>query len=136
MGSTTYQWVLEHHVRPPAGPAQPWPYTQPSWIFSSRSLPRLEGADLRFVQGDVAPVHEQMLATAGGQNIWVVGGGDLAGQFHDRGLLDDVIVTIAAVTLGAGAPLLPRRITSPPLRLLAVQAYGTAFAQLRYEVTR
>src|SRR5712671_5357179 len=38
-------------------------------------------------------------------------GGDLAGQFADAGLLDEVIVMIAPVTLGGGgAPLLPRRI--------------------------
>jgi dihydrofolate reductase len=41
---------------------------------------------------------------------WIVGGGDLTSQFADAGLLDEVIVTIAPVTLGAGAPLLPRRI--------------------------
>ena len=41
---------------------------------------------------------------------WIVGGGDLAGQFADAGLLDEVIVSIAPVTLGAGAPLLPRRL--------------------------
>jgi dihydrofolate reductase len=44
------------------------------------------------------------------RNVWVVGGGDLAGQFADAGLLDEVLVQIAPVTLGAGAPLLPRRI--------------------------
>jgi dihydrofolate reductase len=51
-----------------------------------------------------------MVRAAGGKNVWIVGGGDLAGQFADAGLLDEVLVTIAPVTLGAGAPLLPRRI--------------------------
>ena len=51
-----------------------------------------------------------MLKAAGGRNVWIVGGGDLAGQFAAAGLLDEVIVSIAPVTLGAGAPLLPRRI--------------------------
>ena len=74
---------------------------------SSRPIP---GADLRFVQGDVAPVHEEMVAAAGSRNVWLVGGGELVGQFHDAGLLDQVLVSIAPVTLGAGAPLLPRRI--------------------------
>jgi dihydrofolate reductase len=38
----------------------------------------------------------------------VVGGGDLAGQFADAGLLEEIWVQFAAVTLGAGRPLLPR----------------------------
>ncbi len=59
---------------------------------------------------EIAIVHEQMLAAAGGRNLWIVGGGDLAGQCADEGLLDEVIVYIAPVTLGAGKPLLTRRL--------------------------
>jgi len=55
-------------------------------------------------------VHAKMVAAAGDRNRWIVGGGDLAGQFADAGLLDEVIVYIAPVVLGAGAPLLPRRL--------------------------
>ncbi|WP_424347733.1 dihydrofolate reductase family protein [Kocuria sp. CH-021] len=39
----------------------------------------------------------------------VVGGGDLAAQFAEAGLLDQLMVSIAPVTLGAGRPLFPRR---------------------------
>jgi dihydrofolate reductase len=84
----------------------------------------------------VRPVHEQMAAAAGGRNIWIVGGGDLAGQFYDHGLLDELFVQVGSVTLGAGKPLLPRAITSPPLRLLNVRAVGAGFAELHYEVSR
>ncbi len=133
MGSSTYEWVLDHLIRPGADHAQPWPYTQPAWIFTTRKLETVAGADIRFVRGDVAPVHEAMVKTAAGRNVWIVGGGELVGQFHDRGLLDEIIVTIAPVTLGAGRPLLPRAITTPPMRLLGTQVYGP-FAQLRYAV--
>lgn len=136
MGSTTYEWLLEHQIFTDAERAQPWPYEQPAWVFTSRTLRPVEGADIRFVRGDVRPVHEQMVAAAGGRNVWLVGGGELAGQFHDHGLLDEIIVTIASVTLGGGAPLLPRTIATPPLRLLSATAWGSAFAQLRYEVPR
>jgi dihydrofolate reductase len=77
-----------------------------------------------------------MARAAGERNIWIVGGGDLAGQFHDAGLLDEVVVQIGSVTLGRGKPLLPRRITSPPLRLISVRQVGTGFAELRYQVPR
>jgi hypothetical protein len=49
-------------------------------------------------------------------------------------LLDDIFVQIGSVTLGAGKPLLPREIVSPPLRLVSVRAVGTGFAELHYEV--
>jgi dihydrofolate reductase len=136
MGSATYEWMLRHAVGPEAREPQPWPYTQPAWVFSSRRLPPVPGADIRFVRGDVGPVHEEMVAAAGGRNVWIVGGGELAGQFHDRGLLDELFVQVGSVTLGAGKPLLPRAITSPPLRLMSARAVGTGFAELHYEVPR
>jgi dihydrofolate reductase len=136
MGSATYEWMLRHVVGPEAKRSQAWPYQQPAWVFSSRALPPVPGADIRLVQGDVRPVHAEMVTAAGGKNVWVVGGGGLAGQFYDHGLLDELIVQIGSVTLGAGKPLLPRAITSPPLRLKSVRQVGTGFAELHYEVPR
>jgi dihydrofolate reductase len=136
MGSSTYEWMLRHVVRPGTGNAAPWPYPQPTWVFSSRQLQPVQGADLRFVRGDVRPVHDQMkLAAAPDRNLWIVGGGELVGQFHDAGLLDEVIVQVSSVTLGKGKPILPRRIVgNAALRLASVQRFGPGFAELRYEV--
>jgi dihydrofolate reductase len=102
-------------------------------VFTHRDLPAIPGANLTFVQGDVRPVHAQMTEAAGGRNIWLVGGGDLVGQFADRQLLDEILLGVAPVTLGAGAPLLPRRLTSSELELVEVDRYGQ-FARLVYRV--
>jgi len=136
MGSSTYEWMLRHVIAPAGKPAGAWPYEQPAWVFTSRELPSIGGADIRFVRGDVRPVHEEMVRAAGEKNRWIVGGGELVGQFYDAGLLDEIFVQIGSVTLGAGQPLLPRAITSPPLRLVSVRAVGTGFAELHYEVPR
>ncbi len=80
MGSTTYEWILNHHINQEADRPQAWAYQQPTWVFTSRILPAVQGADIRFVKGDVRPVHQEMLAVAGDKNIWLVGGGDLVGQ--------------------------------------------------------
>jgi ribosomal protein S18 acetylase RimI-like enzyme len=77
-----------------------------------------------------------MVRAANGKNIWLVGGGGLVGQFYDHGLLDEIIAQVGSVTLGSGKPLLPRSITSPPLRLLSARAIGTGFAELHYAVQR
>jgi dihydrofolate reductase len=135
MGSSTYEWMLRHVVKPGEGSGgTPWPYEQPAWVFSSRRLPAIAGADIRFVRGDVRPVHEEMRAAAGGGNVWIVGGGELVGQFHDAGLLDELIVQVGSVTLGSGRPLLPRRIAFPPMTLTAVRKIGPGFAELRYDL--
>ncbi len=134
MGSSTYEWLLRHEVFKEGEAPKPWFYTQPTWVFSSRKLREVPGADIRFAKGDVRPVHAEMAKAAGGKDLWIVGGGELAGQFHDAGLLDELHITIASVTLGAGMPLLPRRIVTPPLRLLSARQYGEGFVSLRYAV--
>jgi dihydrofolate reductase len=132
MGSATYEWILDHEFAGKDVSEWKWPYELPTWVFSSRELTPVPGADLRFVRGDVAPVHAEMVAAAGDNDVWIVGGGDLAGQFADAALLDDVIVYIAPVTLGAGAPLFPRR---QELRLEELHRNGD-FAAARYSLVR
>lgn len=126
MGASTYEWIIRHQ----RAIGEPWAYAQPSWVFTHRDLPGFDGADIRFVRGDVKPVHAEAAAAAAGKDVWIVGGGDLAGQFADAGLLDEVLVNYAPVTLGAGAPLLPRRIN---LRLREV-AQNRAFVMASYDV--
>lgn len=133
MGKNTYLWLLNHHRATKGDAPFEWMYEQPSWVFSSTELERPVTGDLRFVRGDVRPVREEMAREAGGKDLWVLGGGDLVGQFHDHGLLDEVIVTFAPVTLGSGKPLLPRRITDPPFELVSVEGFGP-FAQITYRV--
>ena len=110
MGATTYEWILDHEFAGKDPADWKWPYGVPCWVFTHRERPTVAGARIEFTSADVAAVHREMVEVAGERNIWIVGGGDLAGQFADAGLLDEVIVYVAPVTLGAGAPLLPRRI--------------------------
>ncbi len=132
MGATTYEWIHDHEFsgKPPA--EWVWPYEIPCWVFTHRELPVVPGAAITFARDDVASVHSTMVEAAGGKDVWIVGGGDLAGQFADAGLLDEVIVYIAPVTLGAGAPLFPRR---QELRLEELER-NRDFACARYAVVR
>jgi dihydrofolate reductase len=136
MGATTYEWVLDHEQLLDH-PAKWHDYygDVPTWVFTHRELPPIPAARISFVSGDVRPVHEQMTAAAGRQNRWIVGGGELAGQFADNGLLDELLLSIAPATLGAGAPLLPRRLGAAELSLTECHQDGT-FAHLAYAVTR
>jgi dihydrofolate reductase len=121
MGATTYEWMLEH-----GGPDSWRRYygERPGWIFTHRELPSIPEVEIAFVEGDVGPVFEDIAAKLDGANLWLVGGGDLVGQFHDAGLLDEIILGMTPVTLGGGAPLLPRRITSKELSFSSAELIG------------
>lgn len=129
MGATTYEWVLGHDE----GPA--WPYTQPTWVFTHRELPiRDDGGEVTLTHAPVVDVHRAMVEVAAGRNVWLVGGGDLVGQFLDADLVDELIVSLTPVTLGSGAPLLPRRHTSPFRLLSATPSPAGTFVHLHYAV--
>ncbi len=130
MGSTTYEWILDHDVA--ADPSR-WPYEQPTWVLTSRELEPLPGQDVRFARGPVVDLMPQLEEAAGEQNLWLVGGGDVVGQFADLGRLDDIFLGVAPVILGAGAPLLPRTLSTPPLVLQSVRQIDD-FAFLHYRV--
>lgn len=136
MGSTTYEWILRNTQEVSEQTGSAWPYAQPTWVFTSRELPVIAGAKVSFANGDVKAVHQEMLAAAKDKNVWVMGGGDLAGQFLDAGLLDEMVVQIGSVTLGQGKPLFPRRVLSPGLALVSVSQVGTGFAELTYSVSK
>lgn len=134
MGSGTYEWLLSNADAVVAEMGSPWPYTQPVWVFSHRTLPTVDAANIHYVQGDVREHHAHMCAAAAGKNVWIAGGGELAAQFYDAGLLDEMIIQIGSVTLGKGKPVFPRQAFSPALKLQSVQQMGEGMAELRYSV--
>lgn len=106
LGANTYEWIVREFEA--TGKAFEWPYRQPSWVVTHRSLALPPGVQ-RFA-GSVTELLPQLTDAAGDRDVWIVGGGDLAGQFADAERLDKVWVHLCPVTLAAGKPLLPRRL--------------------------
>jgi dihydrofolate reductase len=134
-GSTTYEWVLAETdlLAHPEKWAE-FHGDRPTFVFTTRDLPTPAGADVRFVAGSVADALPAIREAAGDGDVWIVGGGDLAGQFLDAGALDEIAISVAPVALGGGAPLFPRRVESDRLRLESAAKVGQ-FARLVYRVT-
>src|SRR5690606_30356541 len=57
----------------------------PVYVFTSRMLPVPAGVEIRFVDGSVATALPGIREAAGDGDIWVMGGGELVGQFLDAG---------------------------------------------------
>jgi dihydrofolate reductase len=129
MGSQTYKFILDQ------GPD--WPYgTIPTWVFTHHELPGIPGADITFVRGEVGIFHDSICADAGEKDVWVVGGGSLAGQYLESGLLDEMILTIVPVALGRGKPLLSVSTAAAPAELLGTRTLGDSMVELRYRFAK
>ena len=74
MGSTTYEWILDHEFADKDPAEWKWPYDVPCWVFTHRQLPVAPHSGVEFTTADIATVHEEMVSAAGDRNVWVVGG--------------------------------------------------------------
>ena len=95
MGRGTYDFIFNYGS---------WPYGDVcTWVFTSKSLEPLEGANLSLVQtldDFVQETEEKNL-----KHIWLVGGGKLASAFLERGILTNLSITKTPIKLNAGIPL-------------------------------
>ena len=128
MGSGTYEWV---RVNEPGT----WAYgTLPCQVLTSRSLQAPEGTGVRFTSGDIRSICAAAVSDAGDADVWVVGGGNVAAQFADAGLLDEIRVTYMPVALGRGRPLLPVTAPTAPMRLTGTTSFDGGASELRYSL--
>lgn len=103
MGSATYEWVVRNH------PGD-WMYDGlPSWVLTTRPEIVADGHPVQTFAGAVAELHPVLVDAAGGKDVWVVGGGDVAAQYVADGLIDQMVVSYAPCSLGAGSRVLPVR---------------------------
>jgi dihydrofolate reductase len=128
MGATTYEWLRGHD--------DTWPYQDKvTWVFSSRGLEVPADGDVRVVAGDVRDHHGQVTASTGGRDLWIVGGGVLAAQYQQAGLLDELHITVMPIALGAGTPLLPVDSDTGALDLVGTTVFDGGAVELRYRST-
>ena len=129
MGATTYEFILGQDP-------ERWDYSdRPTWVLTHRTLPRIPGGDITFASDeDIAGLHGALLSAAAGKNLWIVGGGNVAAQFANLGLIDELVVTFMPIVLGSGKRLLPVGSVAGPLQLLRTSSFDNGALELTYRM--
>lgn len=125
MGASTYQWLLDN--------SKEWAYKIPCVVLTHRNLKVMDGADIHFAQGDILAQHQEIIKLASGKNIWLMGGGDLVGQFYDHGLVDEMHIQTIAVFLNEGKKLFSRK-TETAFRIKDIRQRGDTCVEVIYSV--
>ncbi|HSE81778.1 MAG TPA: dihydrofolate reductase family protein [Gaiellaceae bacterium] len=115
-----------------------WTYgDRPVWVVTHRDdAPTIEGAAMHVFSGDIADLVRE-LESAGLQRVWVIGGGNVVGQFLAADRLDEVIITLAPTFVGRGPAVADGEFPLRRFRLVAVEhREGDDGVQLRYERDR
>ena len=113
------------------------PYHGPVFVLAHRPRPSVEmqgGTTFHFVTDGVEAALAAARAVAGDRDISVAGGASTVNQFLSAGLLDELRLHVAPVTLGAGERLFDG---VPPLRFEQVSARQTSMVtHITYRVQR
>jgi dihydrofolate reductase len=96
VGASSWEFMKDHR----------WAYGDlPVWLMTHKEdPPKIEGADMHVFSGDVSALVEELEA-AGLERVWVIGGGNVVGQFLAVDRIDEVFVTIAPTFVGRGPAL-------------------------------
>jgi dihydrofolate reductase len=112
-----------------------WTYGErPVWVLTHREeVQAVAGADMHVFSGDVGELLAALEAV-GYERVWVIGGGNVVGQFLAADRLDELIVTVAPTFVGRGPALADGEFPLRRFRLLRVdQGEDAGGVQLRYE---
>ncbi|WP_341721352.1 dihydrofolate reductase family protein [Micromonospora sp. FIMYZ51] len=123
MGRATYEPALRLGVTSPYAHLKQYVFT--------RSLPSSQDRDPEIVSGDpVAFVRE--LKRRPGRDIWLCGGGQLAGQLLPE--VDELLIKVNPVVVGSGVPLATRDFAPRRFTLLETTAVGAGVVLLHYRI--
>jgi dihydrofolate reductase len=121
LGSRTYEHALQLG----------WPYGDtPTIVVTNRELPSTRKS-VEFYSGDLKRLVDERLAPRYG-NIWLVGGAILGQSFLSLGLVDEIRLMIAPVTLGDGLHLFGHSGIELKWHLKNLVAYKNGFVELSY----
>lgn len=123
MGRTTYEQVLTFGEFPYSG--------KQCYVFSTtQSQPTKH---VQFYQGDLLTFVRQIKKQSA-KHIWLVGGTKLISSFASLQLIDQYIISIHPVILGAGITLFPPNLPQVDLLLMNCQMFSSGLVQLNYSV--
>ncbi len=108
----------------------PYPYGDLPAYVMSRSLPEGRGGPVTVTAAPPQALASELREGEG--SVWLVGGGALFGAFAAAGLVDEWIITVVPVILGAGIPLVPPGTPAQRLRFAGRRDFAGGLVQLRY----
>jgi dihydrofolate reductase len=127
MGRKTYEWGYAFGLAPGA---LPYPHLRTYVVSRTLTLP---GSAVRVVDRDeIAAV--KRLKEEDGADIYLCGGGGLAGALLDHGLIDRLVLKLNPIVFGSGVALFGASTRKVPLTLTASKTYASGVTLLAYDV--
>lgn len=126
MGRATYDFGRSF------GLSSPYPALR-QYVFSRTLRDRPDPA-ITLVSSDAADWVRELKAETTGKDIWLCGGAELAAALFAEELIDDLILKVNPIVLGAGKTLFSRAVPQRRLQLTGTKVYGNGVVVLRHRI--
>ncbi|MDP9076796.1 MAG: dihydrofolate reductase family protein [Bacteroidota bacterium] len=129
MGARTYELALE------LSKDYGWAYgDKPTIVLTHRKLP-IDRQNIETYSGDLTEfVNERLKPNY--KNVWLAGGAELAKDFIQLGLADEIRQSVLPIILGDGTPFFAQLGQEQALHLKNVTAYKSGMVELCYEIRK
>jgi dihydrofolate reductase len=124
MGRRTYDWIIDKEK-------DNFPYKNKKCYVFSKSISE-KNHNVEFINSDIVEFTNKIKESEG-ENIWIVGGGNLLHFFIKNRLVDEFIITVAPTLIGGGIPLFRELDFELELKLKGIRRFNQ-FAELHYEL--
>jgi dihydrofolate reductase len=136
MGRKTYELMASYWPTAPANdPAVKKGMNDTPKLVFSRTLKRVTWKNARLATASIADEVARLKA-APGDGLLPVGGSELASQFLDHGLVDELRIILTPILLGEGHSIFGNIAKRHPLRLLSTRPFESGNVLLTYEPRR
>ena len=125
VGRRTYDWVVNQ--------GYDFPHTNKEcYILTSQT--RAKEGSLTFYQGDLKELVQRLKSSNSQKHIFCDGGAQVVHQLLSAQLIDEIILSVVPVLLGAGTKLFKEDRPQQLLELLSSKSFESGLLQLHYKV--
>lgn len=127
MGGRTYRDILNMDVI--------YPYKDKISYIITRNKMNSQKEKIDFISDNIIEAISEIKKQKG-KDIWLVGGGEIIAMLLNNDLIDEMIITIIPMMLGAGIPLFPNTTKESPWKLHNIHSYTNNVLQVEYHRNR
>lgn len=124
IGRKTYQWVIDQGYE--------YPHSDKDVYVITRQN-KANHDNIKYYNGDLTTLVNE-LKSKPGKNIYCDGGAEIVNLLYNKGLLDEMIISVIPVIIGEGTKLFNSGIKEKELKLVESKKYKSGLVQLHYSI--